>query len=265
MPTSVSSRAAPGRGSGRAALEAAVDTLLAPHTETVRAIARALRVHAPRGPSRTPIEQVDAPDGLIAFGRSMKIRALLFAIAPHAATSTCSSPTAPSCPIRKGLIEGTGKRIRHVKVRSVEAASGASGGHRGPAGGPPAGLNAGRSPTGADPPPRGSVVVAGRRLLDHAGELLEELPGHLGVALDERPEVPQRHHVAVEVRPGGDGRRPDAVGDQRDRPEMVPGPSRATSLPSTDTAASPSAMTKNPIPARRPGGRRPTRPGTSAR
>ena len=48
------------------------------------------------------IEQVDFGNKLIAFGRSMKIRGLLFAIIAHRATSTSSSPTARTCPIPTG-------------------------------------------------------------------------------------------------------------------------------------------------------------------
>ena len=70
----------------------------------------------------------------------------------------------------------------------------------------------------------GSVRRAsGSRLLvvEHLRELLEQLPGDVGVALHERPEVPERHHVGVEVRDGGDRRGPDAVADQRDLAEMA--------------------------------------------
>ena len=105
-----------------AALEAAVDTLLAPHTETVTAIARALRVTLRRA-FPDAIEQVDAPDGLIAFGRSMKMRACSSRSSPHAGHVNLQLADGAVLPDPEGLIEGTGKRIRHVKVRSVEAAS----------------------------------------------------------------------------------------------------------------------------------------------
>jgi hypothetical protein len=71
------------------------------------------------------IEQVDAADGLIAFGHSLKLRGLLFAIVPHASWVNLQLADGAQLPDPDGLIEGTGKRVRHVKVRSVEAAAAA--------------------------------------------------------------------------------------------------------------------------------------------
>ena len=105
-----------------AALDAAVEELLATHDELVRAIARDLRVTV-RAAFPDAIEQVDLPDHLIAFGRSTKVRGLLFGIAPHTAHVNLQLADGAVLPDPEGLIEGTGKRIRHVKVRTVEAAS----------------------------------------------------------------------------------------------------------------------------------------------
>ena len=71
------------------------------------------------------VERVDFGNKLIAFGRSMKMRGLLFAIIAHAAHVNLQLADGAELPDPDGLIEGTGKRIRHVKVRSVEAASAA--------------------------------------------------------------------------------------------------------------------------------------------
>jgi hypothetical protein len=105
-----------------AALEAAVDALLAGHEPAIAEIARALRVVI-RAAFPDAVEEVDAPDGLIAYGRSAKVRDLLFAIAPHTAHVNLQLADGAILPDPDGLIEGTGKRIRHVKVRSVEAAT----------------------------------------------------------------------------------------------------------------------------------------------
>jgi len=61
--------------------------------------------------------------GLLAFGRSMKMSDLLFALIPHAGWVNLQLADGALLPNPDGLIEGTGKRIRHIKVRSAEAAS----------------------------------------------------------------------------------------------------------------------------------------------
>jgi hypothetical protein len=69
------------------------------------------------------VEQVDFGNGLLAFGRSMAMRDLLFAIIPHKSHVNLQLADGADLPNADGSIEGTGKRIRHVKVRSVEAAT----------------------------------------------------------------------------------------------------------------------------------------------
>ena len=113
----------PGDDPEAAALEADVDRLLAEHTPELQAIERALRATI-RTAFPEAIEQVDFPDRLIAFGRTMKIRGLLFAIIAHKSHVNLQLADGADLPDPDGLIEGTGKRIRHVKIRSVEAASG---------------------------------------------------------------------------------------------------------------------------------------------
>jgi hypothetical protein len=68
------------------------------------------------------VEQVDFGNGLLAFGRSRAMRDLLFAIIPHKAHVNLQLADGIDLPNPANLIEGTGKRIRHVKVRSVEMA-----------------------------------------------------------------------------------------------------------------------------------------------
>jgi hypothetical protein len=105
-----------------AALEADVDRLLSEHPPQIQAIERALRVTI-RSAFPAAVEQVDFGNKLIAFGRSMKVRGLLFAIIAHRNWVNLQLADGAVLPDPDGLVEGTGTRIRHVKIRSVEAAS----------------------------------------------------------------------------------------------------------------------------------------------
>jgi hypothetical protein len=102
-------------------LEAQIDRLLGRHSAVVGATARALR-SAVLEAAPESVEEVDFGNKLIAYGSSMKMRDLTFAIIPHSAHVNLQLADGVDLPDPKGLIEGTGKRIRHVKVRSVEAA-----------------------------------------------------------------------------------------------------------------------------------------------
>ena len=97
------------------------DELLAGHAPEVQAAARALE-----GVIREELPEVvvryDPGNRLLGFGRSMRMRDLLFALIPHAGWVNLQLADGASLPNPDGRIEGTGKRIRHVKVRSVEAA-----------------------------------------------------------------------------------------------------------------------------------------------
>jgi len=99
-----------------------LEKLLEPHAPAVAETARALRtVIAAAFPEA--VEQVDFGNKLLAVGKSMAMHDLAFAIIPHSAHVNLQLPDGVDLPDPDGLIEGTGKRIRHVKVRSVEAAS----------------------------------------------------------------------------------------------------------------------------------------------
>lgn len=65
----------------------------------------------------------DPGNGLLAIGTSTAMRDLLFAIIPHRAHVNLQLVDGVDLPNPDGLIEGTGERIRHVKVRSAEAAA----------------------------------------------------------------------------------------------------------------------------------------------
>ena len=103
-------------------LEADIARLRAEHPPEQQAIERALRATI-RRELPDGIEQVDFGNKLIAIGRSMKMRGLLFAIIAHKSHVNLQLADGADLPNVDGLIEGTGKRIRHVKIRSVADAS----------------------------------------------------------------------------------------------------------------------------------------------
>ena len=105
-----------------AAIDAGFDRILEGNAPDVIATAHALRV-AVKAAMPDVVEQVDFGNGLLAFGRSMAMRDLLFAIIPHKSHVNLQLADGVDLPNPDGSIEGTGKRIRHVKVRSFEAAS----------------------------------------------------------------------------------------------------------------------------------------------
>jgi hypothetical protein len=104
------------------AIDAGFDKILEGNAPEVIATAHALRARVKEAMPDV-VEQVDFGNGLLAFGRSMAMRDLLFAIIPHKSHVNLQLADGADLPNADGSIEGTGKRIRHVKVRSVEAAS----------------------------------------------------------------------------------------------------------------------------------------------
>src|SRR5919108_2598556 len=102
-------------------LEADVDRLLAEHPDNIKAIEQALR-QVIREELPDADERVDFGNKLIAFGFSMRMRDLLFAIIAHKSHVNLQLADGADLPDPTGIVEGTGKRIRHVKVRSVEDA-----------------------------------------------------------------------------------------------------------------------------------------------
>jgi hypothetical protein len=103
-------------------VDADVEKLLAAHPPEQRTIEQALR-SAIRREFPGAIEQVDFGNRLIAFGRSMRMRGLLFAIIAHQSWVNLQLADGAELPDPDRLIEGTGKRIRHVKIRSIADAS----------------------------------------------------------------------------------------------------------------------------------------------
>ena len=103
-------------------IDAGFERILEGNAPEVVAMAHPLR-EAVKAAMPDVVEQVDFGNGLLAFGRSMAMRDLLFAIIPHKSHVNLQLADGADLPNPDGSIEGTGKRIRHVKVRSVEAAS----------------------------------------------------------------------------------------------------------------------------------------------
>ena len=97
------------------------EAVLAEHepaiAEAARAVQRLLEASLPGA-----AVQFDPGNGLLAIGTSAAMRDLVFAIIPHRAHVNLQLVDGVDLPNPDGLIEGTGKRIRHVKVRSAEAA-----------------------------------------------------------------------------------------------------------------------------------------------
>jgi len=97
----------------------AFDRYLEATAPAVAEIARALRLAVLAG-LPDAIETFDRSDGLLAIGRGRSLRDFLFAIIPHKAHVNLQLADGAELPNPDVRIEGTGKRIRHVKVRSVE-------------------------------------------------------------------------------------------------------------------------------------------------
>ena len=99
-----------------------LDALLERHTPEVRDVFLALRALV-RELMPDAVEQLDLPDRLLAFGfgppGGMRLRGLAVALIPHAAHVNVQLADGALLADPSGIVEGTGKRIRHVKCRSL--------------------------------------------------------------------------------------------------------------------------------------------------
>ena len=100
-----------------------VDALLERHTPAVREVFHALRALV-REVMPDAVEQLDMPDRVLAFGfgppGGVRLRGLAVGLIPHAAHVNVQLADGALLPDAAGLVEGTGKRIRHVKCRTLE-------------------------------------------------------------------------------------------------------------------------------------------------
>lgn len=97
------------------------DAVLAEHDPSVAAATRATeQVVVEALPAA--VVRFDPGSGLLAVGLSSAMRDLLFALIPHRDRLNLQLADGVDLPDPARLIEGTGKRIRHVKIQSVEDA-----------------------------------------------------------------------------------------------------------------------------------------------
>ena len=103
--------------------DADLATLLEPHSPAIRDVFGALRALA-REVMPDAQEQVDLPDRVLAwgFGPPGGVRMSGFAVGliPHTAHVNVQLADGALLPDPAGIVEGTGKRIRHVKCRSLD-------------------------------------------------------------------------------------------------------------------------------------------------
>ena len=103
--------------------DADLATLLDPQTLTVRDVFGALRALA-RDVMPDAQEQVDLPDRVLAFGfgppGGVRMRGLAVGLIPHTAHVNVQLADGALLDDPSGIVEGTGKRIRHVKCRSLD-------------------------------------------------------------------------------------------------------------------------------------------------
>ena len=100
-----------------------LDTLLAPQTPIVREVVLALRSLV-REVMPDATEQIDLPDRLVAFGfgppGGTRLRDFAVGLIPHRAHVNVQLAAGARLDDPTGIVEGTGKRIRHVKCRSLD-------------------------------------------------------------------------------------------------------------------------------------------------
>jgi hypothetical protein len=103
--------------------DAELATLLEPHSPAVREVFGALRTLV-REVMPDASEQVDLPDRLTAFGfgppGGTRMRGLAIALIPHTAHVNVQLADGAELPDPAGIVDGTGKRIRHVKCRTLD-------------------------------------------------------------------------------------------------------------------------------------------------
>ena len=106
--------------------DADLATLLEPHSPLIRDVFGALRALA-REVMPDAQEQVDLPDRVLAYGfgppGGVRMSGFAVGLIPHTAHVNVQLADGALLPDPTGIVEGTGKRIRHVKCRSLEDAA----------------------------------------------------------------------------------------------------------------------------------------------
>jgi Domain of unknown function (DU1801) len=100
-----------------------VEPLLDGRSPTVREVFGALR-ELVRTVMPDAAEQVDPPDRLLAFGfgppGGVRMKGLAVALIPHSGHVNVQLADGAELDDPSGIVEGMGKRIRHVKCRSLD-------------------------------------------------------------------------------------------------------------------------------------------------
>ncbi len=103
--------------------DADLTSLLEPHSTVVRDVFGALRALA-REVMPDAQEQLDLPDRVLAFGfgppGGVRMRGFAVGLIPHTAHVNVQLADGALLADPAAIVEGTGKRIRHVKCRSLE-------------------------------------------------------------------------------------------------------------------------------------------------
>lgn len=97
--------------------EVTLDDFLSPYAPPVRELTLAARAVILRA-FPDALELVDAPSKIIAYGRGRKYADLVCALAPFTSHVNLMFARGASLPDPAGLLQGTGKRARHVKLTS---------------------------------------------------------------------------------------------------------------------------------------------------
>ena len=100
-----------------------LDALLERHTPAMREVFVALRSLV-REVMPDAVEQLDLPDRVLAFGfgppGGVRLSGFAVGLIPHTAHVNVQLADGALLRDADGMVEGTGKRIRHVKCRTLE-------------------------------------------------------------------------------------------------------------------------------------------------
>jgi hypothetical protein len=106
--------------------DADLDALLERHSPAVREVFIGLRALV-REVAPDAVEQVDLPDRVLAFGfgppGGVRMSGFAIGLIPHTAHVNVQLADGALLPDPDGIVEGTGKRIRHVKGRTPDDAA----------------------------------------------------------------------------------------------------------------------------------------------
>jgi len=96
-----------------------VDAFLVTYGPRIRSLASRLRKLV-QEIEPAALEQIDVPAKLLAYGLSATYRGTICVIMPYASWVNLGFPLGVELPDPAGLLSGTGKRARHVKVRQAQ-------------------------------------------------------------------------------------------------------------------------------------------------